>query len=441
MLAAYLVVRAVLKHGNASLLHNGFGFCSGFDSTAKPGGPPLTNWLYELLNTVAGQPDGKPLTFGDLWDAPLYPDEPQIPNQYHCVEFRERTINFEVMTTNLTLGCPSRIPFDTKRFYFQREEWSKLFPAQVVDWMVKHRYAEAHPAHTPYGQSLVPLPEMRDLPVIVAIRMSLSFPVLLSAVPLYAVDYSLKKNQGVSESESIGAEKIWFSDGGISSNFPIHLFDSPLPRWPTFGINLKAPHPDHDTEAEYVWLPRKNIQGLQESWNRFEDNGLFGFLAAIFNVMQNWRDNLQMLIPGYRDRVVHVSHTDREGGLNLKMDPDVIKVMSERGKRAGQELRTKFNWENHVWVRYRSSMCCLETTLERFANSYCHPLAQDQTIWPVVQGQGIPPSYPWKGSQSSWAAKGTADLVNLVNMWGHTGDCFCDGAPRSRPELRIGPKV
>jgi hypothetical protein len=37
-----------------------------------------------------------------------------------------------------------------------------------------------------------------------------------------------------------GAEPrlCWFSDGGISSNFPLHMFDAPLPRWPTFAINL-----------------------------------------------------------------------------------------------------------------------------------------------------------------------------------------------------------
>ena len=35
-----------------------------------------------------------------------------------------------------------------------------------------------------------------DLPVVVATRMSLSFPVLLGAVPLYAVDFGLKENAG-----------------------------------------------------------------------------------------------------------------------------------------------------------------------------------------------------------------------------------------------------
>src|SRR5436189_3604962 len=364
LLSAFFVLRAALKDANNSLLHNGFGFCSGFDSMAKFGEPPLTNWLSQLLNDVAGQPADRPLTFGDLWSAPLFGGETPVPNQHHCVDHQDRAINLEVMTTNLTLGCPSRIPFDTKAFYFHRAELSKLFPPEVVDWMATHSCADVRPARARDGSMLTPLPEMRDLPVIVAVRMSLSFPILLSAVPLYAVDYSLKKNQGVPEAEPVQAEKCWFSDGGISSNFPIHFFDSPVPRWPTFGIDFKSPHPDYNAEADYVWLPTKNSQGLQETWNRFDGQGLFGFGGAIFNVMQNWRDNLQMLIPGYRDRVVHISHTDREGGLNLKMDPEVIQTMSDRGRRAGLALLQKFNWDNHAWVRYRSSMCCLETTLE-----------------------------------------------------------------------------
>ena len=61
-------------------------------------------------------------------------------------------------------------------------------------------------------------PDGPDLPIVVATRMSLSFPILLSAVPLYAVDFSLRENQ---EKKKAGtaprAERCWFSDGGICS--------------------------------------------------------------------------------------------------------------------------------------------------------------------------------------------------------------------------------
>jgi hypothetical protein len=42
---------------------------------------------------------------------------------------------------------------------------------------------------------LLSMPHATDLPVIVATRMSRSFPVLLSAVPLWRVDFSLEQNK------------------------------------------------------------------------------------------------------------------------------------------------------------------------------------------------------------------------------------------------------
>jgi len=157
ILVPFFVLRSALGDAKRSLIGNGFGFCSGFDAKAGPGGPPLTNWLYTLLNEVAAQPAGEPLTFGHLWTAPDYPDEPAIKYEYRCVEQEKRAINLEVMTTNLTLGCPSRIPFDTKGFFFEPSEWSKLFPAQVVDWMVSHAFHGARKARTAGGQGSRPV--------------------------------------------------------------------------------------------------------------------------------------------------------------------------------------------------------------------------------------------------------------------------------------------
>jgi predicted acylesterase/phospholipase RssA len=436
-----VVLRSAVRETKRSLCGNSFGFCSGFDRSAAAGSAPLTNWLYALCNEISGQEPGIPLTFGDLWNAPLYEGESEFVDEFRCSEAHHRAINLEVMTTNLTWGCPSRIPLSSKGFYFRASDWNKLFPEEVLDWMTEKQDRTARKAFAEDGEPLVPLPEMSDLPIIVAIRMSLSFPVLLTAVPLYAVDYSLEKNYKLPKDQPICAEPCWFSDGGITSNFPIHFFDSPLPRWPTFGINLKSPHPDHNTEKEYVWLPGTNLAGLQPTWTHFEKHGLFGFGGAIVNVMQNWRDNLQMPIPGYRDRIVHISHTDREGGLNLRMDASVIKTMSERGRRAGEALLHEFDWNNHAWIRYRSTMCCLETMLEKFRNSYRNPHPEDATVWGSIRGEGEPESYKWDGAERDWASRATAELLALADHWFRGTDCFCHGAPRPRPELRISPKV
>src|SRR5262249_20510957 len=151
--------------------------------------------------------------------------------------------------TSLTQGRPFTIPFKTNMFYFDQQECRKLFPKQVVDWLVLKQRPVEHEKHpivnTRTGKRLCRLPLATETPVLLAARMSLSFPILLSAVPLYAVDYTLKENDNVPKEQPVVADRCWFSDGGISSNFPIQFFDSPLPRWPTFGIDLKAPHPDH----------------------------------------------------------------------------------------------------------------------------------------------------------------------------------------------------
>ena len=66
----------------------------------------------------------------------------------------------------------------------------------------------------------------------------------------------------------LAAERRWFSDGGISSNFPVHFFDSPVPTRPTFAIDLtgfragQAPDPN---QCENVWLPKNNRAGCSRT--------------------------------------------------------------------------------------------------------------------------------------------------------------------------------
>ena len=149
----------------------------------------------------------------------------------------------------------------------------------------------------------------------------------------------------------------------------------------------------------------------------------------------SWRDNLQMPVPGYRDRMVHISHSDREG---LKMAADVIKTMIKRGERAGDTLLTSFDWDNY---RYGSTMDCLEAVLEKFGNNYRNPLREDLAIWNVINGQGQPPSYPWHEGQQSWVPQATAELASLAAKWFKGRECFSIGAPKPTPEMRIAPKI
>src|SRR6185436_5043132 len=147
-------------------LRNGFGLCSGLSPEGSRT-PALTPWLADLIDDLAGK-DDSPLTFGDL---------------------RARGIELQMMTTNVTHRRPHRMPWSSRELLFDPAELRRLFPERIVAWM------ETHPPPTGAGRDgertrrrlealapLRPLPAPDDLPVVVAARMSLSFPLLISAV-------------------------------------------------------------------------------------------------------------------------------------------------------------------------------------------------------------------------------------------------------------------
>jgi len=427
---------------------NGFGFCSGFDRQSK-GGPPLTNWLHEQIQTVAGKDLATPLTFGDLWKAPAMAGE----------TLTGPAINLQVVTTNLTLGRPFTIPFESHAFYFDENQFKELFPESVVQQMIaKSPPKPNETVRSRKGDVLHRLPEGADLPVVVAARMSLSFPVLLSAVPLYLPDYPHKTTADetdrtdLEESKPaihVNADLCWFSDGGICSNFPMHFFDSPLPRWPTFGIDLQ---PDRSQNAksneQLVWFPPRPRSGSQLLLNDFDQGSnwerLCGFLGAILNTMQDWRDNLQATAAGYRDRIVHIKLRPDEGGLNLNMPRSVIDNLSDRGRIAGQMILKHFDFSSHMYARYRITMCALERYLNDLDHSWTHPLSQDTEGQDYIRGTKVPPHYqPRSQSLRQLMLAALTQLVNLSQSWqsGHGNQSFSkDGAPRPEPILRSQPK-
>ena len=117
--------------------------------------------------------------------------------------------------------------------------------------------------------------------------------------------------------------RVWFSDGGICSNFPVHFFDGVMPTRPTFGVNLKGFHQDFPKDRTYLPEPLENDKGLKTAIPTLSEapglGSVAAFVGSIVNTMQNWRDQIQIAMPGYRDRIVHVCHTEQEGGLNLNM--------------------------------------------------------------------------------------------------------------------------
>ena len=366
-----------------ALGRNGFGLCPGL-SPEGSAAPALTPWLAALIDDLAAKDGDGPLTFGDL---------------------RAKGIELQMMTTNITHRRPHRMPWASRELLFAPHEFRRLFPERIVAWM------EAHPPPLGTGPDadrtrrrldallpLRPFPAPDDLPVVVAARMSLSFPLLICAVPLHALDMTRTHvreavdavEEGRPPAHALVAEVCWFSDGGIASNFPVHFFDASLPTRPTFAIDLDGFHPDHPRGADQaanVYLPSSNVGGLLDSWHRIDSKpglgSLTGFVSGIVRTMQNHVDSGLTHQPGYRDRIVHVHTAPDEGGMNLTMPPDVIRALTLRGQAGGRALVERFaetagtssglSWDNHRWVRYRSTLTALAAQLEELGRAWRTP--------------------------------------------------------------------
>lgn len=356
---------------------NGFGLCDGHSKDPEIDLPPLTDWLTDQIDLIAERPTtGPPLTIGDLWGAPAVALEMAIPTQGRVLPEERlaaraaRLVDLEVMTTNLTLRRPYRFPFTDRIFYFCPVQLGRYFPDRVierlratstaaVDRIDKHGDETATismkcPCHQ---QPVWKVPAAWDLPVVVAARISLSFPGLISAVPMFCVDYSRAFGKR-------GLVEVWFSDGGISSNFPMHFFDSPWPARPTFGINLSPPHPDL---PGLVWRASRAASGVLPPVQPV--TSMTSFLTAIVRTMQNWMDTTQLTLPGFRDRIAVVRQKDGEGGMNLKMKADAITELADRGAKAAA-LFDDFNFDDHRWTRYRVAMSEIDEVLTGMNASY-----------------------------------------------------------------------
>lgn len=400
----------------------GFGLCSGNGSADA-----LTPWLGDLVDRLAGKTDpAEPLTFGDLAAA---------------------NVNLAMMTTCLSLGQPYRLPFawggfapNESTFFFSGAELRRYFPERIVAWMEAHGAAADPPGA---DRVLHRLPDAHALPVVVAARLSLSFPVLLSALPLYVWDWTTQ-----------GYTRVWFSDGGITSNFPVHFFDAPLPRWPTVAIDLRGPRRRRadlrvdalTAERERVWMIEQYDEPLQDSLQTIR--GLKDFLFAIKDTAQNWMDNAQLRVPGWRDRVANIGFEAGEGGLNLAMSATVIRRLACRGRRAGDLLADRFaaqpasapiSWYSHRWVRYRTSMATLAPWLGELGAGWAGDPEYDRLL---RREAGEPPAYAaWApGAQQGEAVADTEALVALVERWGDAA-ALAEGAPAPAPVLRATPSV
>ena len=235
----------------------------------------------------------KCFALGQFWDGPSYSRARRHPThedlerwQRQAVDSRQCLINLQLMTTDLSRQRPISFPLrpSDSELWIDVDELTRLeiFPVPVLDAL-----QETQPVHFPSGDRsrgvYHRLPYPGDMPVVFPLRISMALPVLFRAVPLYRLEApvlieddigrtvvadngspltsahlsgrvenrrkSAPRTDRSAGDEDRRMEKLWLSDGGITSNFPVHLFDTFLPQWQSVGLNLGphsmyAPHQD-----------------------------------------------------------------------------------------------------------------------------------------------------------------------------------------------------
>ena len=427
--------------------NNLYGMCTGRgEDLASLDETVLTDWLYAKLNLLANKEIDQPLTFDDLASKKVRVDDG---------EQESVGISLKMVATNLNHGEPYVFPNKVSTFIFKEHEMLRFFPKEVLAYMREHRAHED--VRLPAGCYF--LPRGNELPVIVAVRMSLAFPVLLSAIPLYTIkpeSWARYNRNGPQELHEDDLQRNLFSDGGICSNFPIHFFDAWLPKRPTFGINLMPSKPkgqegvafsvynvgkvgDDPVRGDDVWLPPP------EGWENAEFTefqGIGGFVRAIFSSAQNYRDNTQSRLPSYRERVVQIRLDEEEGGLNLRMPDATIQEIESKGERAASEL-LGFHFDQHLWVRFRVLMNLLETHLEE-ANQVFDS-ASLAALLDNEQGAEFPyaRTLEWRAE----AQRRIRELSDLLERWqaadpdGGSQFFFPVSDADPGPELRVTPEL
>jgi predicted acylesterase/phospholipase RssA len=433
-----LVVLGVVRDLIRGLVPNGFGICTGGRVDGAPSDEQsLIEWLHTGVQLSAGKRLDEPLTFKDLWDAPGGPHERPMPPA--SLPRKPRSIDLRMVTTNLTQGRLYGLPLDddTSQLYFRIEELEPFFPQQVIQHLLTHSKA----APDVIGKGLRELPR-GELPVVVAARLSLSVPILFSAVPLWAVE------RRPEQPDRLG--KCLFSDGAICSDFPIHLFDAAIPMWPTFGISIESA-----TGPKEVWLPQHDPQGLEEVWN--PGVSLTDFGLSVIDSALNWNDKGSARMPGVRDRVVHL-YLGKQSGLNLRLSADrILDLAGKYGLPGAQALVRRFignsgtdpaeGWKEHRWIRLNTLLTALR---ERVAALTAAAERADYAIPMSRQIRAAKHHRPLAGNDPGGNALGdpqAKDLADLLSALEALESSFANAVirqsyvPKPAPNLRIRPPL
>lgn len=285
-----------------------------------------------------------------------------------------------MFTSNVALGRPVRLPLDdvSTHLYYLPEEWARIFPPHIMKALdaVAKPY-KPHSASDPEEPRPVRIgprvggdqPERRaselrelpsgQMPIVVAARLSMCFPLLFELVPVYAMDYEAPRPTKNRPKTNRTLRRCLLADGGLCSNFPVHLFDRAHPRWPTFALLLDRRLQDYEDEP--VWLPATHLEGRADNWQRDVPGAekpvpgtgkfprrdvasrLLGVALGMLLTTKDWSDRLTGRLPTVRNRVLRIALKRGEGQLNIAMRGRTMMHMAHvYGNRGAEHLLDRF---------------------------------------------------------------------------------------------------
>lgn len=339
-------------------------------------GANLTDWLTTAMADLGGLGADDVLRFGHLWaGGDFLAGDPDGNARRAADNPRLRSINLELMSTELIRRGPYRFPLPAAdsaadQLWFDPADLTGLLPDRVVAAMTAGSASRrVRSLATGAEVVLYPFPQPWDLPVVFATRASLALPGLFQAVRLYELregsapvrtEFGARVARGATELRWPGADgvnevaqELWLTDGGVTSNFPIHLFDSPLPLWPTVGIDLGR----HPAGAGHQDVYLLGDAGAAKTLGTPMRRAMSSFVGAVLGTGLQWRDTAQLSMPAFQARIAVVRQRGYEGGNNLFMTTDDVASLALRGVVAGMRLRRRFasdaQWQRQQWLRLR----------------------------------------------------------------------------------------
>jgi hypothetical protein len=451
LVTAYVVIVPLVRiYCQLQRLANtmGYGLCSGFSN--NPQRPALVDWLYKGVQDAAGVEYARPLTFKDLWQAPCGP-APAYPGQ------AVKSLDLIVISACISHGRIYEIPNKNPkaRLFFKLSEFKKYFPAEVIDYLklvarpvdlatdadllhqFKNRNSDTQictnfnllkkqfDTPVPDDASCMDIRELpsADLPIVVAARLSFAVPILFQALPLLGLDLD-------QEPKEMRLVRLWFSDGGVSNNMPVQLFDKALPRWPTFAARIvNAPPriqspPNKQFGQGSSFVPYTHERNAHDSlldpmdktaYTVLSPGGQQGFAAfmqfclGIYETAKNGNDRATFRAPEVRGRIVKIyTQNKTQGALNLKLSQQSILDLGQKtGVKAGQKLADVYlaqktapditrihGWHDQRWIRLHSLINGMRQYLQGFGYAVVHPFdgygllqqIQDATLQPPLAG-------------------------------------------------------